>query len=89
MHGTARRATLLWAALIAATALTWWVGEGGASGPAILAVLAAISIVKGGIVILDFMALRHAPLMWRLITLGWISLVWMLIGLAYWKGLSQ
>lgn len=89
MHGTPRRATLLWAALIVATLLTWWVGEGGAAGPVIVALLAAISIIKGSIVILDFMALRHAPLMWRLITLGWITLVWVLIGLAYWKGLYQ
>ncbi|AWI74933.1 hypothetical protein CEW83_06600 [Parazoarcus communis] len=89
MHGTPRRATLLWAALTVATLLTWWVGEGGAAGPAIVALLAAISIIKGSIVILDFMALRHAPLMWRLITLGWITLVWVLIGLAYWKGFYQ
>jgi hypothetical protein len=89
MHGTPRRTTLLWAALLVATLLTWWVGEDGATGPAIVALLAVISIVKGSIIILDFMALRHAPLMWRLITLGWISLVWVLIGLAYWKGLSQ
>ncbi|WP_276659377.1 cytochrome C oxidase subunit IV family protein [Thauera aminoaromatica] len=51
--------------------------------------LAAISFWKGAVVILDFMALRHAPLLWRAITMGWIIVVWALIAIAYIKGLAQ
>lgn len=89
VHGTPTRATVLWVLLIAATVLTWAMGEGGLGGPPTLAILASISLVKGGAVLLDFMALRHAPLLWRALTLGWMVLVWALIGIAYWKGLAQ
>ncbi len=89
VHGTPTRATVLWAVLIAATLLTWAMGEGGLGGPLTLAILASISLLKGGAILLDFMALRHAPLLWRALTLGWMLLVWALIGIAYWKGLAQ
>ncbi|NMG37419.1 hypothetical protein GRF61_23465 [Azoarcus sp. TTM-91] len=82
-----RRSTLLWLALLAATALTWAIGEGHASGPAIAALLLAVAMAKGTVVILDFMALARAPLLWRIALLGWLALVCALIGLAYWKGM--
>lgn len=89
VHGTPRRATLLWATLIGATLLTWNLGEQGAAGTWAIAALALISFWKGAVIILDFMALRHAPLLWRALTMGWMVLVWAVIALAYWKGLSQ
>ncbi len=89
LHGSPRRATVLWLGLLAATLLTWAVGEGGAAGPAVVTVLAVVSLAKGAAVILDFMALRHAPLLWRALTLGWMALIWALIALAYWSGLPQ
>ena len=87
-HGTPRRATTIWILLIAATGLTWLLGERGASGAAIASALLAIAFFKGALIILDYMALRRAPLMWPVITLGWMTLVCALIGLAYWKGLA-
>ena len=56
---------------------------------AIIAILAAISFWKGAVIILDFMALRHAPLMWRVVSLGWMVVVWAVIAIAYIKGLPQ
>ncbi len=88
VHGTPKRATLLWATLIAATLLTWGLGEQGASGTWAIAALAAIAFWKGAVIILDFMALRHAPLLWRAITMGWMVVVWSVIAIAYWRGLS-
>lgn len=89
LHGTPKRTTLLWATLIGATLLTWGLGEQGAAGTWVIAALAAISFWKGAVVILDFMALRHAPLLWRAITMGWMILVWAVIAIAYWKGLAR
>ncbi len=89
VHGTTARATWLWLLLIAATLLTLAIGEGGATGVGIVALLAAISLIKGCIIILDYMALRHAPLLWRAIVLGWMVLVWTVIAIAYWSGLPQ
>lgn len=87
-HGTPRRATMIWGALIALTIVTWTVGEAGGSGPAIVALLFSIAFSKGALIILDYMALRRAPLMWPLLALGWMTLVCTLIGIAYWKGLA-
>lgn len=87
-HGTPARSTVLWLLLLAATVLTWVVGERGSSGPLIVTLLAVLSFAKGSVVILDFMALRRAPLMWRVLTLGWMGLIWALIGLAYWNGMT-
>jgi hypothetical protein len=88
-HGTPRRATLLWLGLIAATLSSWALGAAGAAGPAIVGLLAAISLWKGSVIILDFMALRHAPMLWRALVVGWMVLVWAVIGIAYWKALAQ
>ncbi len=88
-HGTPARATLLWLLLVAATLLTWSIGEKNAAGMGILALLALISLAKGCVIILDFMALRHAPLLWRIIVVGWMVLVWLLIGAAHWSGLPR
>jgi hypothetical protein len=87
-HGTPARATVIWLLLLAATALAWSVGERGAAGPAIAGLLFVVAFAKGALVILDYMALRRAPLLWPVLTLGWMAAVCVLIGLAYWKGLA-
>ena len=89
IHGSPRRSTLLWATLILATVLTWGMGALGSTGKGAIALLALISFWKGAVIILDFMALRHAPLLWRTLTLGWMVLVWAVIAIAYIKGLPQ
>ena len=76
----------VWAILIAATVLTWQVGERGAGGLAVVLGLIGISAVKGGLVILDFMALRQVKFLWRALVLGWLLLVLAIIALAYWSG---
>ena len=71
-HRNARRLhSILFATLILATArhLGAW-ARLGVTGTWGVAIPAAISFWKGAVVILDFMALRHAPLLWRAITMG-------------------
>ena len=89
VHGTPRSSTILWATLLLATLLTWSMGALGETGRWGVAALAVISFWKGAVIILDFMALRHAPLLWRAITMGWMILVWAVIAIAYIKGLAQ
>lgn len=89
LHGTPKSSTILWATLILATLLTWSIGALGETGRWGVAALAIISFWKGAVIILDFMALRHAPLLWRAVTMGWMILVWALIAIAYIKGLAQ
>lgn len=73
-----------WLILLVATAITWYLGEVGAAGTASIIAMLAIAFVKGRLVILDFMELRDAPLMWRTLLEGWLILVSSLILLAYW-----
>ncbi|WEN42559.1 hypothetical protein CKCBHOJB_02158 [Thauera sp. GDN1] len=89
MHGTPRSSTILWVTLLLATLLTWSMGALGETGRWGVAALAVISFWKGAVIILDFMALRNAPLLWRAITMGWMIVVWAVIAIAYIKGLAQ
>ena len=89
LHGSSGRATWLWATLMAATLLSRNTDAAGATGPGAFALLIGLSSYKGVCIILEFMALRHAPLLWRALTLGWLGLVWTLIVIAYIKGLPQ
>jgi len=80
----------IWLALLLATGVTYWLGESGLSGSAgMLPVLLmfAMAAAKGLWVIYDFMELRHAPLMWRVLLVGWLAFVTSMIVLAYWIGL--
>jgi len=81
----------IWAMLLLATAITWWLGESGQVGRGGMApVLAifALAVFKGLWVMYEFMGLRHAPAMWRRLLLGWLIVVTSLILLAYWLGLG-
>jgi len=77
-----------WLVLILATLVTWYLGEVGAAGTLSIVAMLAIAFVKGRLVILDFMELRGAPLLWRLLLEGWLILVSSLILLAYWISLK-
>ena len=76
-----------WLVLMIATAITWYLGEVGAAGTGAIVGMLLIAFVKGRLVILDFMELRQAPRMWRLLLEGWMVLVGSLILLAYWLSL--
>jgi caa(3)-type oxidase subunit IV len=77
-----------WVVLLIATCATWYLGEVGAAGTAAIVAMLTIAFIKGRLVILDFMELREAPLMWRMILEGWLILVSSLILLAYWISLK-
>ena len=82
----------LWLLLLAATGVTYWLGESGgmeAQGrtsmvPVLL--IFGVALFKGMGVILDFMDLRHAPGLWRNLLVGWLVFVIGMILLAYWMG---
>ncbi|NJD25124.1 MAG: hypothetical protein FIB06_06935 [Betaproteobacteria bacterium] len=76
-----------WLVLLVATGITWYLGEAGAAGTAAIVAMLAIAFIKGRLVILDFMELRAAPLLWRVLLEGWLILVSSLILLAYWISL--
>ncbi|AXS79277.1 cytochrome C oxidase subunit IV family protein [Dechloromonas sp. HYN0024] len=77
-----------WLVLLVATGITWYLGEVGAAGTWAIVAMLTIAFVKGRLVILDFMELRTAPLIWRVLLEGWLILVSSLILLAYWMSLK-
>lgn len=88
VYGSPARATLIWLFLISATGVAWGVADHGLGGIMVVMLLFGLAFIKGALVILDYMAIRHAPLLWRIATLGWLAVVCILIGIAYWKGLN-
>ena len=82
--------TRAWLILLVVTAATYWVGESGMAGHGSMLLmlgLFALTFVKGLVVILDFLELRHAPALWRWLVLVWLALVLGAIVLAYWISL--
>ncbi len=88
MNALKNSAHRAWLVLIIATGMTWYLGEVGAAGTVAIVAMLAIAFIKGRLVILDFMELREAPLMWRLLLEGWLIVVSSLILLAYWISLK-
>lgn len=84
-----RTLDLTFAALLVATFITWFLGERGAHGPMIAAVLLALAGIKGWWVADEFMGLRHAALHWRMIILLWLILVVAAIGIAFYVGMQK
>ncbi len=81
-----RRIDIVWGVLVVATLVTFWLGEGGLaarSGMAAVLVMFGLAFIKGLMVILDFMELRHAPLLWRALMIGWLVLIVVLIVSVY------
>lgn len=85
---SSRALTLAWLVLLAITATTWWLGGGHlqpASGSMLpVLVVCALTFVKGMLVSLEFLELRHAPALWRWLVCGWLAVVLLLIALAFW-----
>ncbi len=72
-----------WLILVLATAATFWVRADGLVGIAAGAATLAIAAIKGRLVILDFMELRHAPNPWRSVIGGWLLLLTILLMVVY------
>lgn len=80
---TPHAAHLVYAFLLAATGLTWFLGETGAAGPAVMAVLMGAALLKGLAVAGEFMELRHAPRLWQAVVAGWLFFVTGCLAAAY------
>lgn len=89
MKSPARRITWIWVVLILATLLSWWLAE--RSGERHLGIVAScvmlgLSGLKGALIALDFMELRHAPPLWRRALLGWLcATLLLLLSASLWR----
>lgn len=76
-------AVLAWLALMAATTLSWWLGEG--HGPVRVASVGVISLAFAKVYVVGqhFMELKDAPLALRLLFGGWCAAVCTLLVAMY------
>lgn len=76
-----QRIDAIWLVLLAATGLTWWLGEhpDATMGTFMACVVLALSGIKGCLIVLDYMELRHAPALWRRLLLGWLAFTLVLV----------
>jgi cytochrome c oxidase subunit IV len=80
---TTKEIDIVWGILIILTIMTYAFGKLGLNGTGIVAVLLLSIIIKGSMIIRDFMDLRGVSLLWRIIMYGWLWLISFLIGIAY------
>lgn len=70
-----------WAVLVLATGATLWLGEHpGALGLASALLVLALAVLKGWLVVDEFMGLKYAPPLWRRLLLGWLLGICAFIG---------
>ena len=62
----------IWLAMVALTILSYALGKFGFSGIVSVLILLLTAVVKGTLIIRDFMELRDVSLLWRVIMYGWL-----------------
>jgi hypothetical protein len=77
----------LWILMLVLTFFTYAMGKLGFSGLGIISLLLATVIIKGIIIIREFMELRGVSFLWRAIMYGWLWMVTIAIAVAYLLGL--
>lgn len=75
----------VWAVLVAATAISWFVGDdhGVGTGDAAAWAVIAIAFAKVWLVGMHFMELRHAPRLLRRLFEGWVVVVPVVLAVLY------
>ncbi|MDB5987866.1 MAG: hypothetical protein JWR16_2919 [Nevskia sp.] len=76
-----------WLLLVIATGATFWLRVDSDIGLAAAAGTIAIAYIKGRLIVLDFMELRHAPRIWKGIFETWLFVVSAIILAVYRFGL--
>lgn len=69
--------------MLVLTIATYAVGKLGYSGLAVVSLLLATVIIKGVIIIREYMELRGVSFLWRAIMFGWLWIVVIAIAVAY------
>lgn len=79
------RSTVVWLALVAVTIVSRAVGAEHGIGSGIAVLVLALAVIKVRLVGLDFMELRHAPLLLRGIFEGYCIALWLVLaGMYFW-----
>ena len=82
-------AVLVWAILVLATALVWFLGGDQSDGHFATTALILVAFFKIRLVILHFMQIRDAVWPLRLIMEAWVIGVCTIILILYWQGVAH
>ena len=77
------RSTYVWLGLVAVTVVSWAVGAEHGVGSSVAVVVLALALVKVRFVGLDFMELRHAPMVLRAAFEAYCIILWMILAGIY------
>ena len=77
----------LWLLMVILTVSSYILGKLGVSGLLATFILLLTAVIKGGLIIRDFMELREVSLLWRIIMYGWLFGVTLSIAIIYLFGL--
>jgi cytochrome c oxidase subunit IV len=73
----------IWLLMIALTILSYAMGKFGFSGIFSVLILLTTAVIKGTLIIRDFMELRGVSLLWRVMMYGWLWGVTLAITIIY------
>lgn len=73
----------LWATMMVLTLTTYMIAKLGYGGTSVVMFLLLTSVIKGTIIIADFMEVRGVSLLWRAIMYGWLWVVTITIAMTY------
>lgn len=77
-----------WLILMFATIASTWITQDGSGNLTVAATVLGIALIKGRLIALDFMELRHAPGLYRLIFEGWLMVISLVLLAGYATGLQ-
>jgi hypothetical protein len=75
IHHAGRPVTIVWAVLMAATCVSWYIGDGHGATKVVAVLVVLTGFVKVALIGEHFMELRTAPPQMRFVFLGWCVLV--------------
>jgi len=73
----------IWLTMMVLTISTYAVGKLGYNGAGAVLILLLTAVIKGSLIIRDFMELRGVSLLWRIIMYGWLWITCSVIAISY------
>jgi len=73
----------IWLLMVVLTLSTYALGKLGYGGIVVVFFLLLTAVLKGGLIIRDFMELKEVSLLWRVIMYGWLWTVCIAIAITY------
>ncbi len=78
-----KSSTISWIMLLGLSAITFELGSDTSGQAALMAVVLALTLVKGHLVVSYFMGLRRVRLLWRLVMAAYLATIGGVITIAY------